>query len=186
MFWNNQQQTIWSWSTGYQADRDIIIHEDWINNLSFPIIAEIFEHIFSEIEGNWLEEEEIIDLKKKVDLNFNGQAKLDFIEVYKESRGMMNDIQRYMKECNQGKIQSLILKTRSLFKEYKEVDSHRAAIENIDIFVRLAEFFVPKDGNGNTKNGSYLAHTQAIIILIFEMCEFGLLTEEEIQIRLLM
>lgn len=186
MFWNDQQQTIWDWSTGYQAGRDIIIHEGCADDFSFPIIAEIFEHMFAEIECSWFEEEDSIDLKKKVDLNFSGQAKVDFTETYKESRGMMNDIQRYLKECDQEKIQSLIIKIRSLFKEYKKVDSHRAAIGNIDIFVRLAEFFVPKDGNGKTKDGTYLAHTQSVMILIFEMCELGLLTEEEIQIRLLM
>jgi len=152
----------------------------------FGIIAEIFDYIFQnkiDVKNKISNREDgkITQLKEKLSLNFEEDERKEIEVLLTKNWGRIEIVEKYIQEQNEispERIDALVLKIKSFYREKKKCSSSEEKIENADALDKITKEFIPAE---NLTNPDYYANSLAIILYFFEMCEIGKKTSIESQ-----
>jgi hypothetical protein len=150
----------------------------------FGIIAEIFEFIFSDkipsIDTESIKKSEnYTELTEKISLNFSGEELEAAREMIVRNWQHKTLVGKYIEDetsRNPGRVNALIDKIQSDFRDAKGAKNHDTPIESVKIIEDLAKEYLAKDKQSNP---DYVAGARAIILYFFELCFLGKKTKQE-------
>ena len=148
------------------------------------IISDIFKYIFDHIVQNFddsssIEMSKILHLQEKIDVNFGKITKTEIEGAITRNWGKLVLVENFIQSDNEispGKIDALILKIKSLYKEKKSCDSSEERVQKVTVIEEIANEFLPED---KKVNPDYFASSFAIVLYFFQMCEIGKRTNRE-------
>jgi len=150
----------------------------------FGIIAEIFEFIFSDkippIDTGLIKKSEnYTELTKKISLNFSGKELESTREMIIRNWQHKTLVGKYVEDetsRNPGRVNALIDKIQSDFRNAKGAKHHDTPIDSVKIIEDLAKEYLAKDKQSNP---DYVAGARAIVLYFFELCFLGKKTKQE-------
>lgn len=178
-----QKQKAGDGSKQYQSGGDMHVYEAGANaeKEDRELVVDILDHIFEQYaepvaEPAGVDHEKIRDLKNKISLNFSSSGVTDAEKLFNQTWLRKNEIEKLLQDRDPESVQGFIVDVQSTYREIKESDTCNTAVENANVFLSLSKKYVPSKYAGNDKAELFCI---TIILLLFELCELGKVTDGE-------
>jgi len=183
-----QNQQLGTGAKGLQAGRDAIdnsVHLSYTQVIEqekkdYGIIEEILNCLFSvDLEGLNLEESSSGKGLKKNDINFSNidLRTIDDITLKTfEKKEIVKKFVNDQREINESKIDGLVIRLQSVFRNLKKTNDCYEKIEDYKIIELIADSCIDV---AKKTNPEYQMNALAIVLYFFEMCDFGMSEEDE-------
>ncbi|MCD4792028.1 MAG: hypothetical protein K8R54_02250 [Bacteroidales bacterium] len=146
----------------------------------FGILENIFDYIFSNVleekEVYEITENEIVELKIKIPLNFGSYDKKIIEQYFIDLWNRKAIIERFIGNENQEKVKALKIDIQRSYRKLKNSKDIQTPIKDFSIIEEMSKKYIPQI---NISNPDYFANSIALILYFFEICDFGKKTENE-------